>query len=121
MVILSLIITLQENKVSILYFNNIILLCRNAFKMKFSGANLVFDCILRALRQVYVKNLRNPITLSNLYIQLDNTNYNKGYGLLSALASLIQNGVVKKVHIFVSYMSLLYSLFKYICIFILLD
>jgi hypothetical protein len=60
-----------------------------------AGANLVFDCVLRGLRLVYSKNGNKPIT--NLYIQLDNTNYNKGYGLLSALASLIQTGVVKKV------------------------
>jgi hypothetical protein len=59
------------------------------------GANLVFDCVLRGLELVYSKNGNKPI--SNLYIQLDNTNYNKGYGLLSALASLIQTGIVKKV------------------------
>lgn len=53
--------------------------------------------MLRGLRLVYSKNGNKPIT--NLYIQLDNTNYNKGYGLLSALASLVQNGIVKKVSV----------------------
>lgn len=56
----------------------------------------MFDCILRALRFVFTENGNQPIT--HLYIQLDNTNYNKGYGILSALASLIKNGIVKKVN-----------------------
>lgn len=55
----------------------------------------MFDCVLRGMRLVYSKNGNKPI--NNLYIQLDNTNYNKGYGLISALASLVQNGIVKKV------------------------
>lgn len=55
----------------------------------------MFDCVLRALRFVLSKRDNKPLT--NLYIQLDNTNYNKGYGLLSALASLIQTGIVRKV------------------------
>jgi hypothetical protein len=55
----------------------------------------VFDCILRGLRYVYTINPKTQLV--NLCIQLDNTNYNKGYGLLSALASLVQNGIVKKV------------------------
>lgn len=47
------------------------------------------------MKFVFTENDNQPIT--HLYIQLDNTNYNKGYGLLSALASLIKNGIVKKV------------------------
>ena len=61
-----------------------------------AGANLVFDCILRGLRMVFSKN-KNKKPIKNLYIQLDNTNYNKCYGLLSALASLIKNKIVRKV------------------------
>jgi hypothetical protein len=44
---------------------------------------------------VYEKNGGQPVT--NLYIQLDNTNYNKSRGLFSALSSLIQTGLVQKV------------------------
>lgn len=46
---------------------------------------------------VYEKTGGEPVT--NLYIQLDNTNYNKCPGLWSALASLIKTGLVDKVFV----------------------
>ena len=61
------------------------------------GTNLVLECLYRTV-EIFLQE-RKVKKIRNLYIQLDNTNYNKSWALIAGCTALVQAGIVRKVKV----------------------
>ena len=61
------------------------------------GTNLVLECIYESVELfLMTKKIKK---IRNLYVQLDNTNYNKSLALISGCAALVRLGIVRKIKV----------------------